>query len=55
MQMTTPIESFKQAPSAMFYWFKNTLLKSNAIKCHILVSTIVKPRLHLVVCQLLLY
>ena len=37
--MIAPIESFEQAPSAIFYWFKNTLLKSNAIKCNTLVST----------------
>ena len=55
MQMITPIESFEQVSSAMFDRFKNTLLKNNAIKCHILVSTIVKPCLHLVIYQLLLY
>ena len=30
---------FEQASNGLFEWFKNNLLKSNADKCHLLVST----------------
>ena len=33
------ITSFEQASSGFFEWFKNSLLRSNAGKCHLLVST----------------
>ena len=33
------ITSFEQASSGFFEWFKNNLLRSNAGKCHLLVST----------------
>ena len=32
------ITSFEQASNDLFEWFKNNLLKSNADKCHLLVS-----------------
>ena len=34
-----PITSLEQASNGLFEWFKNNLLKSNADKCHLLVST----------------
>ena len=33
------ITSFEQASNSLFEWFKNRLLRSNADKCHLLVST----------------
>ena len=33
------ITSLEQASNGLFEWFKNNLLKSNADKCHLLVST----------------
>ena len=33
------ITSSEQASNGLFEWFKNNLLKSNADKCHLLVST----------------
>ena len=33
------ITSPEQASNGLFEWFKNNLLKSNAEKCHLLVST----------------
>ena len=33
------ITSLKQTSYALFEWFQNNLLKSNADKCHLLVST----------------
>ena len=30
--------SLEQASNGLFEWFKNNLLKSNANKCHLLVS-----------------
>ena len=33
------IASLEQASSGFFEWFKNNILKSNADKCHLLVST----------------
>ena len=33
------IESFEQASVSLLRWFENNLLKSNADKCHFLVST----------------
>ena len=32
------VTSFEQASNDLFEWFKNNLLKSNAEKCHFLVS-----------------
>ena len=32
------IRSLEQASNGLFEWFKNNLLKSNAYKCHLLVS-----------------
>ena len=32
------VTSFEQASNDLFEWFKNNLLKSNAEKCHLLVS-----------------
>ena len=34
-----PITSLEQVSNGLFEWFKNNLLKSNADKCHLLVST----------------
>ena len=33
------ITSLEQASNGLFEWFKSNLLKSNADKCHLLVST----------------
>ena len=33
------ITSLEQESNALFEWFRNNLLKSNADKCHLLVST----------------
>ena len=33
------ITSLEQASNGLFEWFKNNLLKSNADKCHLFVST----------------
>ena len=33
------ITSLEQASNGLFEWFKNNLLKGNADKCHLLVST----------------
>ena len=37
---------FEQASNGLFEWFKNNLLKSNADKCHLLVSTNEKVRMN---------
>ena len=33
------IISFEQASDALFEWFQNNLLKCNADKCHLLITT----------------
>ena len=33
------ITSLEEASNGLFEWFKNSLLKSNADKCHLLFST----------------
>ena len=36
--------SLEKASKALFEWFENNLLKSNATKCHLLVSSSVNLR-----------
>ena len=38
------ITSLEKASKALFEWFENNLLKSNAAKCHLLVSSSVNLR-----------
>ena len=33
------IKSLEESSNILFEWFSNNLMKSNAVKCHLLVST----------------
>ena len=44
--------SLEQASNALFEWFKNNLLKSNASKCHLLVITNDRVSINVVECKI---